>query len=84
MVACALKVIQLFIAVQAEALNKHLANLPDRLEVDLVVSSPLTRTLETATGVFASEEWTDESQGVPLMREQPAKQVCGACKAGTS
>lgn len=59
---------------QAEALHQHIANLPDRLEVDLVVSSPLTRTLETATGVFGSQEWKDSSQGTPLMRKQPAKQ----------
>ena len=62
--------------IQAEALHKHIAQLPDRLDIDLVVSSPLTRTLETATGVFASQQWTDSSQGAPLMREQPAEQVC--------
>ncbi|KAL3137781.1 hypothetical protein ABBQ38_005041 [Trebouxia sp. C0009 RCD-2024] len=69
---------------QAEALNKHIANLPNRLQVDLVISSPLTRTLETATGVFASEVWTNESQGVPLMREQPAKQEHQAAHSAMS
>lgn len=60
---------------QAEALHKHIQSLPEPLQVDLVVSSPLTRTLETATGVFASEAWTDHGQGKPLMREQSNIQV---------
>ena len=61
--------------VQAEALHKHIVNLPEQLIVDLVVSSPLTRTLETATGIFANEDWTNESHGQPLMAEQEAVQV---------
>ena len=61
--------------VQAEALRAHIANLPERLKVDLVVSSPLTRTLETAVGVFANEDWTSKSQGKPLMSEQKAVEV---------
>lgn len=72
---------------QAEALHTHIANLPERLNVDLVVSSPLTRTLETAIGVFANEDWTSKSQGKTLMSEQkgvearqvqrPAKSTAG-------
>lgn len=60
---------------QAEALHRHIQNLPEQLQIDLVVSSPLTRTLETATGVFAGRAWSDDSQGIPLMREQSGLQV---------
>lgn len=59
---------------QAEALHRHIADLPERLQVDLVVSSPLTRTLETAIGVFAAQAWKDDSHGMPLMRQQSAVQ----------
>lgn len=59
---------------QAEALHRHIQNLPEQLHIDLVVSSPLTRTLETATGVFAGQAWSDDSQGIPLMREQRGHQ----------
>lgn len=60
---------------QAEALHKHIDRLPERLQVDLVVSSPLTRTLETAVGVFANEEWRDNGHGAPLMAEQTEEQA---------
>ncbi len=60
---------------QAEALHRHIQYLPEQLQIDLVVSSPLTRTLETATGVFAGQAWSDDSQGIPLMREQSGHEV---------
>lgn len=60
---------------QAEALHRHIQSLPEQLQIDLVVSSPLTRTLETATGVFAGQAWSDDSQGLPLMREQSGHEV---------
>ena len=39
------------------------------------MSSPLTRTLETAVGVFANEAWRNNGHGAPLMAEQTEEQA---------
>ena len=38
----------------------------------VVVASPLFRTLETACGVFGGSEWAGPEQGIPLMHAQTA------------
>lgn len=53
---------------QALALNKHIKAVG--LKVDVVVSSPLTRTLETAVGAFSGSAWQGEADGAPLMVAQ--------------
>ncbi|KAL4853906.1 Phosphoglycerate mutase-like protein [Chlorella vulgaris] len=56
---------------QAWALNWHIKQLGSRFRVDAVVVSPLTRTLETAAGVFGSGPWREGSSSQPpLMLEQ--------------
>jgi phosphohistidine phosphatase SixA len=56
---------------QAWALNWHIKQLGSRFRVDAVVVSPLTRTLETAAGVFGSGPWREGSNSQPpLMLEQ--------------
>lgn len=64
-----------YIPVQAEAVQQHLAGLQQPLQVEVVICSPLTRTLETAVGIFGTTEWTDDMQGTPLMLQQPSRPV---------
>ena len=64
-----------YIPVQAEAVQQHLAGLQQPLQVEVVICSPLTRTLETAVGIFGTREWTDDTQGKPLMLQQPSRPV---------
>ena len=63
------------IPVQAEAVQQHLAGLQQPLQVEVVICSPLTRTLETAVGIFGTRECTDGTQRKPLMLQQPSRQV---------
>ena len=64
-----------YIPAQAEAVQQHLAGLQQPLQVEVVICSPLTRTLETAVGIFGTREWTDDTQGKPLMLQQPSRPV---------
>ncbi|GAB4821241.1 hypothetical protein N2152v2_008287 [Parachlorella kessleri] len=53
---------------QTAALKRHLAGLPQPFRVDVVIVSPLTRTLETAAGVFGGGDWAEaDGAGPPLM-----------------
>ena len=61
---------------QTAALKRHLAGLPQPFRVDVVIVSPLTRTLETAAGVFGGGDWTEaEGDGLPLMIGQSEEPV---------
>jgi hypothetical protein len=55
---------------QALALNKHIQGLGSGFQVDAVVVSPLTRTLETAAGVFGRGRWQEGDAQLPLMVAQ--------------
>eukprot|EP00891_Asterochloris_glomerata_P003056 jgi/Astpho2/3056/e_gw1.00051.123.1_t len=68
---------------QAEAVQQHLAGLQQPLQVEVVICSPLTRTLETAVGIFGTTEWTDDMQGTPLMLQQPSRPVRVSHQEGT-
>lgn len=53
---------------QAHALGHHIHK--TKLKVDLVVTSTLTRSIETAVGAFALAQWQADVGGVPLMVAQ--------------
>lgn len=50
---------------QAALLRRHVASVG--LRVELVVVSPLTRTLETAVGIFGGATWREGEASPPLM-----------------
>eukprot|EP01025_Chloroclados_australasicus_P039930 TRINITY_DN4159_c0_g1_i1.p1 TRINITY_DN4159_c0_g1~~TRINITY_DN4159_c0_g1_i1.p1 ORF type:complete len:296 (+),score=36.99 TRINITY_DN4159_c0_g1_i1:90-977(+) len=54
---------------QTKALKRHLKQ--QKIEVDLVVVSPMSRALETAVGVFGGDDWVSNGHP-PLMVEQYA------------
>lgn len=71
-------------AQQARALGKHIRTLGPAFRADAVIVSPLTRTLETAAGVFGAGPWQSGDPQPPLMREQvgrgwtaPSECSCG-------
>lgn len=55
---------------QARALGKHIRALGPAFRADAIIVSPLTRTLETAAGVFGAGPWQSGDPQPPLMREQ--------------
>ena len=55
--------------VQAHALQKHIAQLPDPLNVEAVIVSPLSRALQTAVGAFGGTS-DEEGTAKPLMLRQ--------------
>ena len=55
---------------QAWALNSHIRALGTAFCADLVVVSPLVRTLETAAGVFGAGRWQADEPQPPLMLVQ--------------
>lgn len=56
---------------QAAALRRHLRRLPALLPVEVVVTSPMTRALETATAAFGGGAWAAGGDtGPPLMTAQ--------------
>lgn len=57
-------------SLQALVLNKHIQGLGSSFRVDAVVVSPLTRTLETAAGVFGRGRWPEGDTQPPLMVAQ--------------
>eukprot|EP00850_Spirogloea_muscicola_P023171 SM000334S12540 [mRNA] locus=s334:51136:53698:- [translate_table: standard] len=62
---------------QTTALKNHIHNLPGGLQVDLVVVSPLMRTLQTAAGVFGSGKVVDGDSQTPLMLSNVGKSEVG-------
>ncbi|XP_057502840.1 uncharacterized protein LOC130786563 isoform X1 [Actinidia eriantha] len=48
-------------------LRKHVHSCGLFKKIDLVITSPLFRTMQTAVGVFGSEGYTDKMDAVPLM-----------------
>ena len=54
---------------QAHALQKHIAQLPDPLNVEAVIVSPLSRALQTAVGAFGGTS-DEEGTAKPLMLRQ--------------
>ncbi len=66
------------ICMQAHALRKHLAQLPEPLNVEAVIMSPLSRALQTAVGAFGGDACQSGDPGKVLMVAQdavPEKQV---------
>lgn len=62
--------------VQAHALRTHISSLPEPLNVEAVIVSPLSRALQTATGAFGGPEWSPETDKSPaLMVAQDAVPV---------
>ncbi|PRW45389.1 phosphoglycerate mutase 1 isoform X2 [Chlorella sorokiniana] len=57
---------------QARALGKHIRALGPAFRADAVIVSPLTRTLETAAGVFGAGPWQSGDPQPPFMLEQTA------------
>ena len=55
--------------VQAHALQKHIAQLPEPLNVEAVIVSPLSRALQTAVGAFGGTS-DEEGTAKPLMIKQ--------------
>ncbi|XP_057495989.1 phosphoglycerate mutase-like protein 1 [Actinidia eriantha] len=52
---------------QVDNLRKHVRSCGLIKKVDLVITSPLFRTMQTAVGVFGGEGYTDRMDAVPLM-----------------
>ncbi|KAK9809580.1 hypothetical protein WJX73_004066 [Symbiochloris irregularis] len=57
---------------QARKLREHIQSLPDSLQLQAVVISPLTRAIETAIGAFGGGAWTSADSDKPLMLAQEA------------
>ncbi len=60
---------------QAHALQQHIAQLPEPLNVEAVIVSPLSRALQTAVGAFGGTSDT-EGTAQPLMIKQELIMVC--------
>ena len=56
-------------SVQAHALQKHIAQLPEPMNVEAVIVSPLSRALQTAVGAFGGTS-DEEGTAKPLMIKQ--------------
>ncbi|XP_031482207.1 phosphoglycerate mutase-like protein 1 isoform X2 [Nymphaea colorata] len=52
---------------QVDNLRKHIRTSGLVSKIDLVITSPLLRTIQTAVGVFGGEEYVDGVQAPPLM-----------------
>ncbi|KAF3435857.1 hypothetical protein FNV43_RR22949 [Rhamnella rubrinervis] len=52
---------------QVDNLRKHVRSSGLYKKIDLVITSPLLRTMQTAVGVFGGEGYTDRFDVVPLM-----------------
>lgn len=52
---------------QVENLRKHVHSTGLIKKIDVVITSPLLRTLQTAVGVFGGENYTDRMDSLPLM-----------------
>lgn len=63
---------------QAHALQKHIAQLPDPLKLEAVIVSPLSRALQTAVGAFGGASCQQGDNDKILMVAQegiPEKQI---------
>ncbi|GMH16497.1 hypothetical protein Nepgr_018338 [Nepenthes gracilis] len=54
---------------QVDNLRKHVHASGLSKKIELVITSPLTRTMQTAVGIFGGEDYTDEIDVIPLMVE---------------
>eukprot|EP00803_Ostreobium_quekettii_P002070 evm.model.scf_1905.2 EVM.evm.TU.scf_1905.2 scf_1905:10207-15073(-) len=63
---------------QTEEVRSHILQLDPPLDVEVVITSPLTRTLETAAGIFGCDEPADRRE--VIMAEQ-TKNVKGVCQS---
>ncbi|KAL5151347.1 Phosphoglycerate mutase-like protein 1 [Glycine soja] len=54
---------------EVDSLRKHVHDSGLMKRIDLVIASPLLRTLQTAVGVFGGESYTDITDVLPLMVE---------------
>ncbi|KAG5394025.1 hypothetical protein IGI04_023988 [Brassica rapa subsp. trilocularis] len=52
---------------QVDNLRKHVRSSGLHKKIELVISSPLMRTMQTAVGVFGGDGYTDMSDVLPLM-----------------
>ncbi|KAL8541703.1 hypothetical protein ACS0TY_002822 [Phlomoides rotata] len=52
---------------QVDNLRKHVHSTGLIKNIDMVITSPLLRTIQTAVGVFGGEAYTDKMDGLPLM-----------------
>lgn len=60
---------------QALGLRQHIRQLGDSFQVDVVIISPLTRTLETAAGVFGTGAWRQGDEAPAFMLPQSGVEV---------
>ena len=63
------------LCMQAQGLREHIKSLPESLDIQAVIVSPLTRTLETAIGAFGGDVWQDGDKVSPLMVSQDSVEV---------
>ena len=67
--------------------KQHIKALPESIDLQAVIISPLTRALETAIGAFGGDDWTEGDAFEPLMVAQNsievAHMVSRFCRAGT-
>lgn len=68
---------------QTEALRKHIRHLPEPLDLQVVVISPLTRAIETAIGAFGGDAW-HAGNAEPLMVAQDSIEAKRAAHAAVS
>ncbi|KAF2296521.1 hypothetical protein GH714_040518 [Hevea brasiliensis] len=52
---------------QVDNLRRHVRTCGLSKRIDLVIASPLLRTLQTAVGVFGGDSYTDRTDALPLM-----------------
>ncbi|KAG0449927.1 hypothetical protein HPP92_027034 [Vanilla planifolia] len=60
---------------QVDNLRRHVISSGLAKKIDLVITSPLLRTMQTAVGVFGGDGFVDEAKGLPLMIENAGN--CG-------
>ncbi|KAK7331790.1 hypothetical protein VNO80_28530 [Phaseolus coccineus] len=63
---------------EVDNLRKHVCDSGIMKRIDLVIVSPLLRTLQTAVGVFGGEGYTNRTDVVPLMVENAGNSSCAA------
>ena len=67
---------------QAHSLREHIRQLPEDLQLQAIIISPLTRTLETAIGAFGGDAWKVGDAAEPLMVAQDTIEASiGVCEA---
>ncbi|GJN27800.1 hypothetical protein PR202_gb15851 [Eleusine coracana subsp. coracana] len=63
---------------QVDCLREHVKRCGLAEKVELVICSPLMRTMQTAVGVFGGENYTDGVSAPPLMVENAGNSGCSA------